>query len=544
MKKPASKNGRPTKAAKKRVSSSGIACVGGVYPLPIDLPDAPGDPWVVFWVNPAGYQILGHAVLPSFDPQAVLESLLEAMHHPQEGAPRRIASVRIANHAIAEVLRANTTFTIVEASTPEVDFIADQFMADVLSPDVALTRIPDPLASSFFRAAAALYHARPWLHVPSDSALLRFSAESLGASDLIVSVIGQLGESHGMLVFNEAATYASFTALAGQGVHPALLRGSFPTISLTFGDRSGAVAPLAERARRNKWEIAGPQALPQLARFEAGVPQRTSELDVQRAIALCRGMVDLLDRHGDIQRVWTAHQPVDDTIVVDVVGQDVETRFRAPVGEVRTVLPPAVARRAKRAARPSSSSSPIAYQLRVQLDGIEPPIWRRILVPGDILLEDLHDVIQIAFGWDNAHMHQFILKDKTTTRPSGFGVDGMFGDDEGEDESQIRLSDVAMRVRSKLRYVYDFGDSWHHTIVVERRDKAKDPDTVPRCVGGELACPPEDCGGIWGYAHFCEAIANPDHPDHDQLIEWVGGDFEPLVFDVDDANRRLSRFFA
>jgi len=532
------------KSSPKTPKKSGIECVGGVYPLPIDLPDVPGEPWLVLWTNPATQQILGHAVLPGFNPPAALESLLDAMDHPQEGPARRIASVRIANHAIAEALRAHTTFTIVEAPTPEVDFIADQFMADVLSPDVALTRIPDSIAASFFRAAAVLYRARPWLHLPSDTALLRFSAKSLGLSDVVLSVIGQLGESHGVLVFGSPGTFGSFTAAAEQGVHESLLRGYFPTYSLTFDRPIGAVAPLAERARRNGWDLAGPLAFPSLAHFEAGVPQRTSELDVRRAIALCEGLVGLLEVEPDLERVWTAGKRLDDEIFANVLGKRVETRFRAPVVEVSTVLPPAVARTAKSAARPSSSSQPITYQLRVQLDGIEPPIWRRILVPGDILLEDLHDVIQVAFGWDNAHMHQFILKNKTTTRPSGFGVDGMFGDDEGEDESQIRLSDVATRVRSKLRYVYDFGDSWHHTIVVERRDKAKDPDTVPRCVGGELACPPEDCGGIWGYAHFCEAIANPDHPDHDQLVEWVGGDFEPLVFDVDDANRRLSRFFA
>jgi hypothetical protein len=165
------------------------------------------------------------------------------------------------------------------------------------------------------------------------------------------------------------------------------------------------------------------------------------------------------------------------------------------------------------------------YQLKATIVGTKPPVWRRVLVEESASLLDLHHVLQGAFGWYDCHLHEFEIDNIR------------YGTDDGEgwgpppkSERRARLGAVGKH-GTTIRYVYDFGDDWVHRVVVEKVELA-DPDVAyPACIGGRRACPPEDCGGIWGYEELLNAIADPSHPEHESMLEWVGGEFDPEAFD-------------
>jgi hypothetical protein len=173
------------------------------------------------------------------------------------------------------------------------------------------------------------------------------------------------------------------------------------------------------------------------------------------------------------------------------------------------------------------------YQLKATITGIRPPVWRRLLVEADTTLLGVHEVLQAAFGWWDCHLHEF-------------EVDGVrYGTDDGEgwgpppkDERRGRLGRVA-KAGSVVHYVYDFGDNWQHKIVVEKVLAAETGVSYPVCVGGRRACPPEDCGGVWGYQDFLAAIGDANHEDHESMLDWVGGQFDPEAFDPTEMVDRL-----
>ncbi len=185
-------------------------------------------------------------------------------------------------------------------------------------------------------------------------------------------------------------------------------------------------------------------------------------------------------------------------------------------------------------ARSQRGSARVAFQLKVTLERSKPPIWRRILV-ADCTLDVLHQVVQTAMGWTDSHMHQFEYGKDCFSDPR-FELDGDY-----YDETQVLLSDVVANGCKKLRYWYDFGDDWWHTITIEKTLKPKPIDKFPTCVKGVGACPPEDCGGICGYYELLEAIRDPKHERHDDLVDWLGGEFDPGRFDLDEINAALVR---
>ena len=168
------------------------------------------------------------------------------------------------------------------------------------------------------------------------------------------------------------------------------------------------------------------------------------------------------------------------------------------------------------------------FQLKISLNGLQPPIWRRIQVPGDVSLLKLHFIFQVAMGWRNTHLHEFLIRDKCY----GTQYDDVWETRETEDEKTYQLDQVVSTKGIHFRYLYDFGDSWEHTIVVEDILEPDEEKTYPTCLDGERACPPEDVGGTWGYQHFMEAITNSNHPEHNSYLTWVGGVFEPEAFDI------------
>lgn len=178
------------------------------------------------------------------------------------------------------------------------------------------------------------------------------------------------------------------------------------------------------------------------------------------------------------------------------------------------------------------------YQLKVTLRDIAPPIWRRLRVPGAIDLLTLHDVIQIAFDWDDSHLHQFIVRRVTYSTDDDGGYSGA---EQREDETF--LEDIA-RARSKLLYEYDFGDCWRHDIVVERVEAASPGEPLVVCVAGARSGPQEDSGGPWGYADKLASLANKRSEDHADIRDWFGPDFDPEAFDIGDINARFAMAFA
>lgn len=178
---------------------------------------------------------------------------------------------------------------------------------------------------------------------------------------------------------------------------------------------------------------------------------------------------------------------------------------------------------------------PRVHRIKVTLQGSRPPIWRRLEVPSTISLERLHDAIGAAFGWLGYHLWEF-----DTPR-------GEYGppDDELEigNAARTKLSTVAPAVKDKIRYVYDFGDNWVHVIEIEEVAPARPGVRYPRCVTGRRAGPPEDCGGVWGYAELLEVLADPTHDEHQDRLEWLGlasaEEFDAVAVDVDEVNEAL-----
>lgn len=189
---------------------------------------------------------------------------------------------------------------------------------------------------------------------------------------------------------------------------------------------------------------------------------------------------------------------------------------------------------------PSTTSAPI-YHLKVSLEGIKPLIWRRLQVTGSASLGWLHAVIQVAMGWTNSHLHQFIVGKRLYSDPS-FGLDEFEDDPRVLDENKTTILEIAPRARSAFVYEYDFGDSWDHRITVEKiLDQDPTAETFPQCLDGERACPPEDCGGVWGYADLLKIIRNPKHKEYKSMMEWLGGKFDPEAFDRNKINKYLRK---
>jgi hypothetical protein len=175
------------------------------------------------------------------------------------------------------------------------------------------------------------------------------------------------------------------------------------------------------------------------------------------------------------------------------------------------------------------------YQIKIALRDSKPPIWRRLLVSGAISLYKLHQIIQIAMGWTDSHLHQFIIDGKYYSIPSP--------EDWGPviDERRSHLSTIAPSEGDKFIYEYDFGDSWEHVILVEKILPPEPGVKFPVCIKGKRACPPEDVGGIWGYEEFLEAISDPSHEEHYSYLEWWGTEFDPEEFNIEEVNTSLGQ---
>jgi Plasmid pRiA4b ORF-3-like protein len=173
------------------------------------------------------------------------------------------------------------------------------------------------------------------------------------------------------------------------------------------------------------------------------------------------------------------------------------------------------------------------YAIKVTLLGTSPPVWRRILVPREITLRDLHRTLQTVTGWTNSHLHQFLCRRPRLSDP-GSRVGSKIAD-----ENRTKLGELIWTVGAGLLYEYDFGDGWQHELLLEEV-LLGDEAFHQICVAGKRSCPPEDCGGPEGFAELLKAFQDANRPNHEEACEWLG-DFDPESFSADEINRRLRR---
>ena len=176
----------------------------------------------------------------------------------------------------------------------------------------------------------------------------------------------------------------------------------------------------------------------------------------------------------------------------------------------------------------------VAYQLKVTLLDVKPPVWRRLLVPGTISLDRLHTVIQKAMEWTDAHLHEFVIQGRRYGPPDPEEPDARI-----RPESLMSLRQATPVQGLRFEYLYDFGDNWTHEVQVESIQVPEKELRHAVCLAGERRCPPEDCGGPAGCAEFLEAIRDPGHPQHREMLDWIGGAFDPDAFDLNAINRKL-----
>lgn len=177
-------------------------------------------------------------------------------------------------------------------------------------------------------------------------------------------------------------------------------------------------------------------------------------------------------------------------------------------------------------------------QLKVTLRNVRPPVWRRLQVPADITLHRLHLIIQAVMGWENYHLYRFEMGSRQYGEPH---PDNDFYELDFKNSKRAKLGRLVKKKGASFLYEYDFGDRWIHELLVEDVFEPQPGKRYPACVGGQRACPPEDCGGPWSYAELLDIIKDPLHEEDLEKIGWIGPGFDPEAFDVTLVNLRLPR---
>jgi len=196
-----------------------------------------------------------------------------------------------------------------------------------------------------------------------------------------------------------------------------------------------------------------------------------------------------------------------------------------------TPIPREAAPMAKTAAKTET-----VLRLKVTLRGVRPPVWRRLLVPRDMTLGDLHVAIQAAMGWGGGHLHVFDIAGREYGDPE-------HGIEDAENENRMTLKSVLASRVTRFTYLYDFGDNWEHQVAIEGAQPPLDGQSYPTCVAGKRNCPPDDCGGPWGYQDMLAVLADPTHPEHAEQVEWLGEDFDPEEFSTASVDAIIAAHF-
>ena len=172
------------------------------------------------------------------------------------------------------------------------------------------------------------------------------------------------------------------------------------------------------------------------------------------------------------------------------------------------------------------------------------------MIPSSYSFWDLHVTIQDSMGWEDEHLHSFLISDPDSNNPvrTYIPIDDFLAiiGNESEEQEMI-ISNYFNEDNTIAKYVYDFGDNWEHTVKFEKILELDSSEKIPRCIAGKRACPPEDCGGVYGYYHLLSVIKEPNHSEYDDIMDWLEEDFDPEVFEPDsvifyDPAERLKRF--
>jgi hypothetical protein len=183
------------------------------------------------------------------------------------------------------------------------------------------------------------------------------------------------------------------------------------------------------------------------------------------------------------------------------------------------------------------------FFFHISIEDSKPVIWRKLRVPGSFTLGDLHEAVQIAFGWTDSHLHSFTVNSVEYMKELEPGME-IYHEEDVLREDDYRLDGLGLREKQNFSYLYDFGDSWEHRITVSKITPLREGDEPepPLCLDGKYACPLEDSGGVWGYAGILDAMKDPGNAENEDILEWAG-DFDPLEFDLDSVNRVLKKVF-
>jgi DNA-binding Lrp family transcriptional regulator len=266
-----------------------------------------------------------------------------------------------------------------------------------------------------------------------------------------------------------------------------------------------------------------------------GLPPAESEIADAMGVSppSANQMMKTLEKKGLIRRQPGVPRSIEILIARDAIPKWKGKRITRTVREWTYVGPAA--------SYPGQASDGKAavYRFMIIMQDTDPVIWRRIETT-DITLEKLHELIQTAMGWTNSHLHQFEIAGARYIHPRF--MRGDFDDLGALDDSGIRVGDLVSKHGSKLRmrYEYDFGDGWQHDVVLEKVTESEPGAKYPRCIDGARACPPEDVGGVYGFADYVDAITNPNHSEYGELLEW-NGPFDPAQFDAAEATRRMKK---
>lgn len=174
-------------------------------------------------------------------------------------------------------------------------------------------------------------------------------------------------------------------------------------------------------------------------------------------------------------------------------------------------------------------------ELEIVLQGSKPKIWRRVLVPANMNFHELHYIIQFSMGWTHSHLHQFVVGNNQ--RRIGIPFEDDF--DEMEDSRKIKINSLLKAPKDHIIYEYDFGDDWKHIVEVKKVHLPEKSKKYPLLIGGAMACPPEDCGGIWGFQDLVENMKRKGSKEYKELVEWLGKEFIPEEFDLEEINQEF-----
>lgn len=395
---------------------------------------------------------------------------------------------------------------------------------------------PSELLRRFFVAALGFREVEPWLMFGAEE-WLDLDIPQLGIAGAAVSIITDDG-CGGLQIFPDRGALERL--MRDDAASPA----AGGVMAVMFYTRGQLPDSLREELRRLAFAPAIGM-IPALAvRDEHALVRPLARRDYMQAIAVLEAVAELVEGLAGSE---DSALPAAFEHTVTVLGEAVTVRLRLPAMQTRRVDAPVLGPGIRgQGPRPAENS---VHVLKVTLRDSRPPIWRRLEVPSTITLGALHDVLQVAMGWEDEHLHMFNVKGQEI---------GPIEHDAEYDEYATELWAVAPAARARLRYTYDFGDDWVHDIEVERVYAAEQPLAAPRCIDGRRAGPPEDCGGIGGLDDLLaggppDGHLDDDDDDDDYAAEGEDEDIEddeeievrppydPAAFSIDEVNKILAR---